>query len=212
MDDKTFELRPPPPIRPLPSQADINRINAEQLLHNEVDMFSPRPVPLEPQDDDDIDDMHKFVQREDAVNAQHDADYQAYAQAAAAAAAQAAAAGAAQDAIDQARQAVYNGFTKGQKAYIEIKNLLTGGKYSQMDFDYDNSFIQLKPQELAEVQPFIYQDAASLADARGAAASGAAARGGKRKSKKYRYNNKSKKSKTNKRRRSRSNKRYRSRK
>jgi hypothetical protein len=204
--DKALELRTPPPTRPLPSQADIDRIYAGQLLHSEADMFRPRlaesrergrpSVPVQQQDVVDPDDMHKFVDDEDAVNAKNAANEQAYAQAAAAAASQAAAAGAAQDAIDQARQAAYNGFTEEQKAYIQTTNNLSGKA-----FDFFNSAIILNPRELAEVQPFLKD-----------AAPGAAARGGKRKSKKYRYNNKSKKSKANKRRRSRSNKRSRSRK
>jgi hypothetical protein len=223
--DKNFELRPPPPTRPLPSKADIDRFEDELLLPSEADMLGHRSAesrdrgrpsgPVQQQvgvdDDVDDDDMHDFVAREDAVNARNAADEQAYAQAAAAAAAQAAAAGAAQDAINQAREAAFNRLNQRQKDFIQITNLLSGGKMTEFDFNYYNSSIQLNPQEIAEVQPFIYQTAASLAAARGAAR-GAAASGGKRKSKKYHYKKKSKKSKANKRRRSRSNKRSRSRK
>jgi hypothetical protein len=205
--DEHFELRTPPLTRPLPSQAEIDKILDGLLLHSE-DMFKRRPVPVQqpgrhvPGIDDDPDDMHNFVAHEDAANARIAADEQAYAQAAAAAAAQDAAAGAAQDAIDQARQDAFNRLNRDQKVYIEIKNKFTGGKMSELNFKYYNSIIKLTPRERAEVQPFIYKTAKSLAAARGAAASG-----GKRKSKKYHYKKKSKKSKANKRRRSRSNKR-----
>ena len=197
-----FELRTPPPTRPLPSQAEIDEILDGLLLHSEK-MFRHRPVTVQqPGIDNDTDDMHNFVAHKDAVNARIAADEQAYAQAAAAAAAQDAAAGAAQDAIDQARQDAFNRLNRDQKVYIEIKNKFTGGKMSELNFKFYNSIIKLTPGERAEVQPFIYKTAKSLAAARGAAASG-----GKRKSKKYHYKKKSKKSKANKRRRSRSNKR-----
>ena len=159
--DETFELTPPP-RRPLPSQAEIDNINAKQLLHSEAGMFTTRPVPVNQQVGVvDTDDMHTFIEREYAVNARNAAEDKAYAQAAAA--------GAAQDAIDQARQASFNRLTQRQKDYIEIKNSLSGKKLSQLQFDYYNSLIKLSAEELDEVQPFIYQDAASLAAARGAA-------------------------------------------
>ena len=198
-----MELRTPPPTRPLPSQADIDNMDAEQLLYSER-MFRPRAVPVQKQAGVvDPDDMEAFADAQDAAAARDAAEAQAYAQAAAAGAAQAAAAGAAQDAINQAREAAFNRLNQRQKDFIEITNLFTGKKLGEMDFNHYNSGIQLNPQELAEVQQFIYQTAESLA-ARGAAASG-----GKRKSKKYHYKKKSKKSKTNNRRRSRSHKRQR---